>query len=355
MKQIKILGAGISGLTAAINLAKNGYKVDIYDVNKDCGARFNGDVQGFENWSEKEDSLEQLKKMGIDINFDCDPFLFATFTDCKKMSTLVSEKPLIYIVKRGPSEGTVDFGMKKQAFRAGVKIHFGKTIPKDETDIVATGPIFKEVPFVDKGIIFKTDSKDTIMFVLNDELAYEGYAYLFVTGGYGCIGTVVNKLQKANEYFEKTKDFFVKEFKVNIKSPRPAGGIGSFSLKHVLEVKHKKKDTLYIGEAAGLQDLLLGFGMRFAMESGYLAAQSIIHNFDYEKAAKKKFTNRLKAGMVNRYLWEKFNKRIYSLMINHPKSGKNLLCSMSNFNLVQRMIYPFALSYLKKKYPMLRL
>ena len=56
MKEIKILGAGLSGLTAAINLAKEGYRVDVYEKNKDVGMRFHGDIQGLENWSEKTHS-----------------------------------------------------------------------------------------------------------------------------------------------------------------------------------------------------------------------------------------------------------------------------------------------------------
>jgi len=52
---IKILGAGLSGLTAGINLAKNGYEVEIFELRNDCGARFKGDLQGLENWSSKKD------------------------------------------------------------------------------------------------------------------------------------------------------------------------------------------------------------------------------------------------------------------------------------------------------------
>jgi phytoene dehydrogenase-like protein len=37
MKEMKILGAGLSGLTAAINLAKEGYRVDVYEKYKDVG------------------------------------------------------------------------------------------------------------------------------------------------------------------------------------------------------------------------------------------------------------------------------------------------------------------------------
>ena len=53
MKEAKIIGAGLSGLTASIILAQRGYKVDVYEKNKDVGMRFNGDLQGLENWSEK--------------------------------------------------------------------------------------------------------------------------------------------------------------------------------------------------------------------------------------------------------------------------------------------------------------
>ena len=74
MNNYSILGAGPSGLSAAINLAKEGYHVDVYEKNNEVGARFNGDLQGLENWSEKEDVLQTLSKMNIETNFDYSPF-----------------------------------------------------------------------------------------------------------------------------------------------------------------------------------------------------------------------------------------------------------------------------------------
>jgi flavin-dependent dehydrogenase len=117
----------------------------------------------------------------------------------------------------------------------------------------------------------------------------------------------------------------------------------------------KRGNTLYVGEAAGLQDFLWGFGIRFAIESGYVAAQCIIGNRDYEEIAREYFVNRLKAGVVNRYLWENFlSKNDYSILIAIAEFVRKNFHSMHKYNLLQRMIYPFALADLKKTYPQLK-
>jgi len=334
-------------------LAKAGYPVNVYEKNKDVGMRFNGDLQGLENWSEKTDVLEDLKRMNIKINFDCYPFSKLTVTNCVKSNEVNSKKPLFYLVKRNSFSGTLDYGLKKQALELGAKIHFNKSISNNEADIIATGSVFKEVPGVVKGIVFKTNLKDTAITIYNDELAYKGYSYFFSAKGYGCMcSVVIGKMDKINECFEKTKEFFTQEYNLNIISPKSVGGVGSFSLKNIF----KKGNALYVGEAAGLQDFLWGFGMRYAITSGYLAAQSIISGGDYEKTTKSYFENKLKASAVNRYLWEKAaGIKNYSFLINCAGIVKNKLYSASDFNLARRMIYPVALSYLRRKYPKLRL
>ena len=353
MTGIRILGAGLSGLTAAINLAKKGYEVDVYEKNEDVGMRFHGDLQGLENWSKKKDILEELKEMNIDINFDRDPFSKVILTNCSKTKEINSKRPLFYLVKRGSFSGAIDYGLKVQALKAGVNMHFQKTFPPNEVNIVATGFIPKEVVGVVRGIIFRTNVKNTAIVALNDKLAFKGYSYLLITKRYGCMCTVVRRdeMCRVNGYFENTKEFFVQKLNLDIRPFKDVGGVGSFSLKNV-----KKGTTLYVGEAAGLQDFLLGFGMRFAITSGYLAAQSIISNEDYEKIAKKHFRNRLKAGVVNRYLWENIlYKKDYSMLINIAEFVKKNIYSIHNYNLLQRMIYPLALFNLKKKYPKLKL
>ena len=211
------------------------------------------------------------------------------------------------MVKRGNIKGTLDHGLKQQAKKAGVEIIFNKTIPSDEADIIATGPVFKESFAIDRGIVFKTKSEDKAIILLNDNFAFKGYSYLLITKGYGCMCSVTfDEIEKIEDNISKSKNFFKEKYDFDIKFPKNVGGTGTFAIRHRLEIKHKKNKTLLVGEAAGFQDCLWGFGMRYAFESGYLAAKSIIDNFDYEKSAKKEFRNKLRAGIVNRYFVEKF-------------------------------------------------
>lgn len=345
MKQtIKILGAGPSGLSAAINLAKAGYKVSVFERRPDCGWRFGGDLQGLENWSYKENVITSLDRMNISVNFDCKPFSTLMLTNGKQTLDFNLTKPLTYIIKRGTMEGSLDQGLKKQAFDAGVRIYFNKTIPQEQAQIVATGPnVHKIVWGTDVGIVFKTTMSDTAVALVKTQAAYKGYAYLLVTNGYGCMCTVAMN-NRANECFKETKEIFSRMFKLDIREPKKVGGVGSFAVKNVFQ----KNGVVYVGEAACIQDALWGFGIRSALVSGYLAAQSIIRNTDYEAIAKTHFTKRLKASVVNRFLWEVLNGESYTFLLKLFKQIKNpqfFLYRIYNYTFIQKLLYPLALIY----------
>ena len=75
IENIKIAGAGPAGLTAAINLAKAGYQVEVFEKNHDTGVRFHGDLQGLENWSRERDIIDELHDMNIkSTNFNYNGF-----------------------------------------------------------------------------------------------------------------------------------------------------------------------------------------------------------------------------------------------------------------------------------------
>ena len=168
-------------------------------------------MKSLENWSEKTDVTEELKSMNIKVNFDCDPFKEVLATNGKEKTILKFSRPAFYLVKRGVIEGSLDQGLKEQAFDNGVIIHFGKTVPEEKADILATGPIIRETFAIDKGIIFRADCKDMAIGLVHDDAAYKGYSYLLVTKGYGCMCTVLfDHFKDVHRCFEATKNMFWK-------------------------------------------------------------------------------------------------------------------------------------------------
>lgn len=332
-------------------MSKAGYHVEVFEKKPDCGMRFHGDMQGLENWSEEEDVLDTLSKMHIETNFEITPFRKVTFSNCEISEDFFFDRPLFYLVKRGNIGGSLDQGLKQQALDAGCKIFFNKVIEESDADIVANGPRFRHISVADKGITFKTDLPDIAVGIINDQAASKGYSYLLVASGYACLcSCVFGDLDKLDECFEFSKKHFIKKYKLKIKNSQSVGGVGYFSL----DKTYKKGKNLFVGEAAGLQDFLAGFGMRSAITSGYLAAKSIIEKLDYAKLVNDKYADYLKAGIVNRFAWEHAGVDNYLVALerlNKMNHSTDFLKSIYNFNLVEHFEYPIALQYIKKQYP----
>ncbi len=352
-RTIKIAGAGPSGLSAAINLAKAGFDVEVFESGSDCGHRFGGDLQGLENTSTNEDALYELKKMNIDINFDFTAFTEIALIGDKKKCLLTNQSPL-YIVRRGPFEGSLDKGLKKQAIENGVKIHFNSTASKDDVDIVATGPAGKEIFAIDTGIVFETDMKDVMVGIINKRASVKAYAYFIVTNGYGCICTVLaDKFQRLNQCFVEAKKTFMEHYKFEIRNPRKVGGVGTFSTRDNFESGGK----YLVGEAAGIQDVFTGFGIRDAIRSGHMAARCIIENRNYQQEAKNYFGSLRKSTVVKRFLYEMMdNNKIYDMIIDQLGKDKETFDKLNKnaygrkYGLFEKALFPIALFYLRRRY-----
>ena len=357
MDNVKILGAGPAGLTAAINLAIGGYNVDVFEKNNDVGSGVKRNLQGLENWSDEQDVVEEFRKMKINPNFDCEPFKDLKITNNTENWDFSCHKPAFYLVKRGTDDNSLDQGLKEQALNNGVNIKFGETAPIDKVDIVATGPDPKFKFAVGRGLTFKTDHENLAVGLVNNYHAFKGYSYLLVSNGCGCIATVLfESFGDLNKYFNRTMDTFLVKYDLKMEDPCKFAGYGSFSNKI-----SKNQNKIFIGETAGLQDFLWGFGIRNAVKSGHLAAKCILDgNYykDYYKSAEKYFKPKLNAGVVNRFYWEKFATNNYSFILNRIHNSKDplkYLHSFYNFNLLQKLTYPIALFYMKKRYPNLKL
>ena len=350
-QRIKVLGAGPSGLAAAITLAKNNVQTEIYEKRAECGTHFKGDLQGLENWSATQDVLEEFKSLGIEANFQYTPFTRLWGVDAKQNRTLFqSASPLFYLVKRGPFSGSFDLALKRQALDLGVHIHFQQTISVAEADIVASGPVAAEIYALDAGIAFQTDHPDIAYGMANNQSACLGYSYLLVADGYGCMATVLfDRYPDIHRQFEAAKRTFIELTGVTIRNPRPVGGFGSFSHRG----GYVREGRLYVGEAAGLQDLLWGFGIRYAVRSGNLAARCLLEGRDYAQAAHDLFAGSLRAAVVNRFIWEQMGNKGYTLFLQlgrRSKDPRRFLYNFFRYSGLKRAAFPLALRELRRRH-----
>lgn len=341
--QINIVGAGPAGLTAAIVLAQHGYKPSVYEMSPDVGHRMNGDFQGLENWSGDKDVVAFLRELGIDINFLCIPYYEGDIYAPKMPPLKIkSEKPVFYLVKRGCTEGSFDAGLKAQAECLGIEIVFNRRIESFEgKTIIAEGP--KRADFIAAGITFYTKTDDCATVIFNDEIAPKGYVYLLINKGFGTMASVIYRdFKNTKKYFKNLLNFFRNKKYIDIQDEKRFGGFGNFFIRNT-NVFDKK---IYIGESAGFQDYLWGFGLRYAVLSGYLAAMSIIGDSDYDSLWKKKIKPMLETSLVNRYLIEKFGNFGYRYLAKKFAEGDpcNFLYKNYKPSFLKSLILPIAKS-----------
>ncbi len=81
----------------------------------------------------------------------------------------------------------------------------------------------------------------------------------------------------------------------------------------------RRGDTLFAGEAAGLQDALWGFGMRYALVSGHMAASAMLASdpHQYARSLSRRFAGFLRTAIVNRYFYERMGDGGYARLLRH--------------------------------------
>jgi flavin-dependent dehydrogenase len=353
VRPVRIAGAGPAGLAAAITLARAGRDVVVHERRADCGARFRGDLQGLENWSDHRDVVEEIEGLGIDVGFDCSPFRTLVESNGRTSTELNFERPIFYLVRRGTDAGSLDQSLKAQALDLGVDIRFRSQATTGNADILATGPVLSRPFGIDKGIVFETDHPDLAVGFLNDRAALRGYSYLLVTNGYGCLCTVLfADFPSVHRCFDEARSHLLHAYPMRVDNPRTVGGAAHFAL----EQRFERNGALVAGEAAGLQDFLWGFGIRTALRSGSLAARCLLEGRNYERAAAETFSRPQRAGIVNRFLFEALRARDYALVLALlRRDGRRRLRWMYGYNPLQRLLFPVARAYARRRFPDLSL
>ena len=121
-------------------------------------------------------------------------------------------------------------------------------------------------------------------------------------------------------YLKKAVEIFSNEYSLKIKNEKKFCAVGS-----IFKTDNYEKDgKLLVGEAVGLQDFLFGFGIKYAITSGYLAAKSIYDNLSYNKLIKNDLQKRQFRSLMARMFYHKLSNRGYERVIR-GLSGKKLI------------------------------
>jgi len=340
--KIEIVGAGPAGLVASINLARAGYRVTVYEKNPDVGYRFNGDFQGLENWTSDDGIASYLDSIGIRSNFLFHPYYGGDLygPDHRRIE-ISSEKSIFYLVKRGSEPESLDQGLKEQALEAGVKILFDRKVKNvDGRAIIGAGP--KSADAFAAGMLFDTNHEDMAAVIFDNNLAPDGYAYLLINSGRGTIASCMFRdFNNHKRYLGATLHTFLRLYGLKVNNEKIFGGFGNFFINDSFQ----RKGKMYVGEAAGFQDYLWGFGMKYAMTSGYLAAKSIINREDYDSLCRETLVPHLKSSLINRYVFRIAGNMGYKRLVSYiRRSGdvRGFLMKYYKPSFYKGLIFPLA-------------
>ena len=338
---ITVVGAGPSGLACANVLARSGRRVVVREWHAEVGSRFHGDFQGLENWSSEEDVLDGLRAAGIDPNFDHVPISEGAVFDAEgKEHRVRSNRPLYYLVRRGNGSGTIDRALLTQVRAAGADVRFSDRVGTVVgRSVLAGGP--RAADAIAVGYLFETDMADGDWLVLDNRLAPLGYAYLLIHGGQGTVASCMfSGFKQQEQHVQRTLSFFRDKVGLAMRNPRRFGGFANFRLpRAAVQGGHP-----VVGEQAGFQDALAGFGLRYALYSGVLAARSIIDGADYEGLWRRQLGPSLRVGITNRFLFNAVGPIGWKVAIRSLSTGDagQTLRRFYSPSLVNRLLFPIA-------------
>ena len=323
---VRIVGGGVSGLTAAIVLARGGREVEIFE-RRPAAMTHPLRWDAVENWSTTAD----LREFFAHWSLDGTPLRPVSNVDVHafdgEVHRFAHPRPLLYVVKRGDDPGSLDTALTRQALGLGVRIHRGTTLARADADIWATG-VQRRGFFLDTGITFRTTAADRVAILVDRRLTPNVCAYLIVVDGIGTLAVLLTRrFRDARALLDNTLAAFQGIQPFTMQDVRMRSGIGG-ALRALLA---HEAGPLVVGEAAGLLDYLWGFGIRCAMLSGALAAQALLEQADYEALLARELRPLVHTSLVNRRLYDYANNKGYRALIRFFGAREQLHAALQRF------------------------
>ncbi len=294
MSKITIVGAGISGLTAAIILAREGHEVEVIERRDGVGGPARDMETGERTYVMADGTPMELEKISRYVGFDISPPTMPIhYTRIvafgKRYDTLFPRNVPAVLVERGPRESSIDMYLYRMAAEHGVKFSFNTPIKtrKDfdqlpDNTILATGlfrdtyealgiPHVRVYGYIAYGMRENWGGPPVVLYI--DRYTRD---YAFFSTINGMAGALL--FQRGIPLSAEAKEWFPRqlmedegiEFLEWIPLDVGVLPMGSF---HNPRLFHER--FILTGTLAGFQDPVLLFGVHGALVSGKIAAMAL--------------------------------------------------------------------------------
>ncbi len=317
MKAIRIAGAGVSGLTAAITLANEGVPVEVYEILpfNTWGSVSKG-IQAIRNYEARQDILDKFKGMGIRFFKPYPVYREVRYSPSLKQIEIFSkDRPIFYCLSRNPPN-SIMLDLFNEASRKNVTFRFGSTVKNP--DVTATGPRVRRIS-VFAYHYEKTNCDGSVHIFLDNRHASQGYVGILpYHDGEMTLGSASFDRSEDTSALKRKLDRFIEAnpiVKGFLKGAKRAQIISDYE-DYGAPGTAKVENSILTGEAAGFMDASRGFGLSYAIESGYLAARSIIENSSYDELWKSSFGEELSRYYLRRKQLVRLNNMDYEKIID---------------------------------------
>jgi flavin-dependent dehydrogenase len=291
VEKVRIAGAGLAGLTAAYVLSKAGRPVEIYERKSRLLPSSGPHTEGIRNYR-KQDVLDELRSFGFDIP----PFSTVQRTiRASPHARNTIRGPAHYLFMRGREAHTVDQVLFQRARSAGALFHFGEEIDSKDADISAVGPPGDGYNILGAGYSISSSGSplelDTAYALFDNDIAPLGYFAITPGIGFHSLYSVSwGELDFEALLSRAEKAFDIPWIREIVGSSQRVGRI--LGRAHFVSdpIEGAVRDgTLLAGEAGGFQDAVAGFGFRYSVITGALAARSLLEGTDYRSLLRDAF------------------------------------------------------------------
>lgn len=310
---MRIVGGGLSGLSAAIQLARHGVSVEVFERRSNLKNAPEIRCDAVENWTTADDFSAVLSNWAIDAS----PFHRVNSIDVRTFDGechgVAQLRPTLYLVKRGGAPGCLDHALRVQALDLGVRIHHGRTLPREQADVWAVGSS-RGGFFLDVGITFRTSQPNRAVILFDERLAPKACAYLIVVDGVATLAVLLTqRFRLARALLRETVAAFQRIRPFDLRDVRLRAGFGG-ALNAFAPCPSA---PLVVGEAAGFLDYLWGFGIRYALLSGVLAARALLEGGDYESLVAREIRPLVQSSLINRKFYDRAGNQVYRALIRY--------------------------------------